>query len=87
MPDEMSARPAGGGAGDGSDPPAPADTAALAVDLAALDEAEADLEDLDVALRRLEDGTYGLCELCGDALPAPDLERRPLARRCQHHSA
>ena len=56
-------------------------------DVAALDAAEAELDDLDAALRRLEAGTYGRCERCGDNMAAEQLARRPLARLCPRHAA
>jgi DnaK suppressor protein len=34
------------------------------------------------ALRRIEDGTYGLCVICGAPLPEGRLEARPEAARC-----
>lgn len=34
------------------------------------------------ALRRLDEGTYGLCVICGTALPEGRLEARPEAARC-----
>jgi DnaK suppressor protein len=34
------------------------------------------------ALRRLEDGTYGKCEGCGQEIPFERLEARPTARLC-----
>ncbi|MDN4160021.1 TraR/DksA family transcriptional regulator [Nocardioides abyssi] len=40
------------------------------------------LAEIEAALARLGDGTYGLCEACGRAIPAERLEVRPDARRC-----
>jgi RNA polymerase-binding transcription factor DksA len=54
-------------------------------DLAELAAAEADLDDLDVALRRLDEGTYGTCEVCGETLGEAALAERPLMRRCAVH--
>jgi DnaK suppressor protein len=34
------------------------------------------------ALRRIDDGTYGLCVVCGTPLPEGRLEARPEAARC-----
>jgi RNA polymerase-binding transcription factor DksA len=34
------------------------------------------------ALNRLDDGTYGICEACGRAIPFERLEAIPHARRC-----
>jgi RNA polymerase-binding transcription factor DksA len=45
---------------------------------------EADLAGVDVALRRLDDGSYGTCEVC--RAPIPDaVAADPLARRCSEH--
>ena len=40
------------------------------------------LADLDDALRRQADGTYGVCESCGRPIPAERLEARPASRTC-----
>jgi RNA polymerase-binding transcription factor len=40
------------------------------------------LGDLDDALTRLGDGTYGVCETCGREIAADRLEVRPFARTC-----
>lgn len=37
---------------------------------------------LDTALRRLDDGEYGLCEDCGVEITAGRLKALPFARRC-----
>jgi DnaK suppressor protein len=34
------------------------------------------------ALRRIEDGSYGSCVICGEPLPEGRLEARPEAARC-----
>ncbi|MFC5983603.1 TraR/DksA C4-type zinc finger protein [Knoellia sp. GCM10027209] len=34
------------------------------------------------ALARLEAGSYGICERCGEAIPGERLEARPVARTC-----
>lgn len=38
--------------------------------------------DVDAALARLDDGSYGRCETCGATIPAARLEARPVARTC-----
>jgi DnaK suppressor protein len=38
------------------------------------------LRDIDDALRRLKDGTYGVCELSGELIPVERLEVLPFAR-------
>jgi RNA polymerase-binding protein DksA len=46
------------------------------------EQARQHLVEIDAALRRLEEGTYGVCERCGDAIAAGRLEARPTARTC-----
>ena len=43
---------------------------------------EQHLAEVDAALARLADGTYGLCERCGRPIPEGRLEARPVARTC-----
>jgi DnaK suppressor protein len=45
------------------------------------------LREIAAAVQRLDDGTYGVCEVCGDAIPAERLEARPTARTCVAHAA
>jgi DnaK suppressor protein len=40
------------------------------------------LADVEAAIARLDDGTYGICERCGKAIPDARLEARPTARTC-----
>ncbi|WP_067499305.1 TraR/DksA C4-type zinc finger protein [Actinoplanes sp. TFC3] len=40
------------------------------------------ISELDEALQRLDAGTYGVCERCGNAIPGERLEARPAARTC-----
>ena len=40
------------------------------------------LDEVDAALARLHDGTYGACEVCGKPIGAARLEAMPAARRC-----
>jgi DnaK suppressor protein len=40
------------------------------------------LDEVDAALQRLEDGTYGTCEVCGKPIGAARLEAMPAARLC-----
>ena len=44
------------------------------------------LDDVRRAQRRVEDGSYGTCEVCGEAIPEARLEARPWATRCITHS-
>jgi len=56
-------------------------------DLSILEQVEAELADVEHALRRLDDGTYGTCEVCGKAIPDDRLEAMPAARLCLEHQA
>ena len=40
------------------------------------------LEQVDKALTRIDDGSYGLCEECGDSIPFVRLEALPFATLC-----
>ena len=44
------------------------------------------LEEVRRARRHVADGTYGICEVCGQPVPAERLEVRPWAVRCVQHS-
>jgi DnaK suppressor protein len=49
---------------------------------ALIQQAERRLVEVDAALERLAHGTYGICEVCGRAIPDGRLEARPVARTC-----
>jgi RNA polymerase-binding transcription factor DksA len=49
---------------------------------ALLEQARARLADLDEAAERLADGTYGVCERCGQPIAPERLAARPAARTC-----
>ncbi len=51
-------------------------------DLSILERVEAELADVEDALRRLDQGTYGLCEACGRPISDDRLEAQPAARFC-----
>ena len=38
--------------------------------------------EVDAALRRVDAGTYGVCERCGQPIAAARLDARPFARYC-----
>jgi len=40
------------------------------------------LDDVEHALAKLAEGTYGVCETCGAAIAAARLEAKPAARLC-----
>lgn len=52
------------------------------IDLSLLDKIEAALDDVNRALTRLEQGTYGACEACGEAIADERLEALPAERFC-----
>jgi DnaK suppressor protein len=47
-----------------------------------LDGIETDLADVDLALARLDAGTYGTCDACGAVIDDAVLAERPAAHRC-----
>jgi len=51
----------------------------------ALDEMESVLVDVEHALARLREGTYGRCEACGEEIPEAVLAESPAARWCDAH--
>ena len=46
------------------------------------DAARAQLDDVERAVQRAHDGTYGICVSCGRPIPVARLEARPAADRC-----
>jgi RNA polymerase-binding transcription factor DksA len=56
-------------------------------DLGLLEQVEAELGDIEHALTRLDDGTYGTCEACGAPIEDARLEVVPAARFCLAHQA
>ena len=50
-----------------------------------LDAAEADVEGVERALGRLDDGTYSTCEVCGAPIAAERLAAEPTTRTCAEH--
>lgn len=56
-------------------------------DLSILENVEAELADIEHALGRLNDGTYGTCEVCGRQIDDDRLEAMPAARLCLEDQA
>lgn len=56
-------------------------------DLTALTMVESELDDIQRALRRIEQGDYGTCEECGKPIGDERLEAKPWARFCIVHQA
>ena len=46
------------------------------------EQARAHLAEVEAALGRVEDGTYGVCASCGQPIAPARLEARPVARTC-----
>ena len=56
-------------------------------DLSILEQVDAELADVEHALHRLDDGTYGTCEVDGKPIPEERLEALPATRFCLEHQA
>ena len=50
-----------------------------------LDAAERDVDDVEKALQRLDDGTYASCEVCGAPIAEELLAENPARRTCSAH--
>ncbi len=50
--------------------------------VALIEQAERRLAEIEAARRRVDEGTYGQCERCGESISAARLEARPIARTC-----
>jgi DnaK suppressor protein len=57
-------------------------TAERAETLTLIEQANQRLADVERALARIDDGSYGTCERCGDPIAQPRLEARPMSVRC-----
>jgi RNA polymerase-binding transcription factor DksA len=62
----------------GGDPGA--DTTSAATYLGAIEDLQNELEEIDLALRRIDDGTYGIDEVTGEPIDPARLEAEPTAR-------
>ncbi|MGH9064583.1 MAG: TraR/DksA C4-type zinc finger protein [Acidimicrobiales bacterium] len=56
-------------------------------DLSIYEQVEAELADVEHALQRLGEGTYGTCEACGRSIDEGRLEAVPAARLCLEDQA
>jgi RNA polymerase-binding transcription factor DksA len=54
-------------------------------DFSILEQVEAELADVEFALKRLDEGTYGTCEACRAPIGDERLEALPAARFCLAH--
>ena len=79
--DEISASLRGGGLA--LDPREPeTDDAEAAVTVASAERDSVELREIEAALERMREGTYGLCPDCGGALTWARLDAKPEASRC-----
>ncbi len=51
-------------------------------DVSIIEQVESELADVEYALQRLDEGTYGLCEACGKPIGDARLDAMPAARLC-----
>ena len=62
-------------------------TAERAEAMAFITAARERLAEVDEALARMADGTYGVCAVCGIEIPEARLEARPLSVTCVEHAS
>jgi DnaK suppressor protein len=64
---------------------------AMAVDrlsqVAVHDKLQLTMADIDRALAKVDEGTYGTCDVCGEPIPEGRLEALPWATRCVQDAA
>jgi len=53
---------------------------------ALLEQSRVHLTDIDDAVRRIDEGRYGFCEVCGEPIGAERLAARRVARTCIRHA-
>lgn len=68
-------------------PPDPVDPERVHLDALrrTIEAVESELGDVEAALERLEAGTYGSCEVCGQPIEDSRLEAHPSTRVCALH--
>lgn len=79
---EVRAARSGGNADDEHDPEGPTMTQEWSQRTAVLADARAELSDVDRALARISDGSYGVCSNCGNRIAVARLDARPTAELC-----
>jgi len=57
-------------------------TFARELDMTIVEQARESLEQIERAMRRMDEGTYGTCARCGEPIPAERLEAMPEAELC-----
>jgi RNA polymerase-binding transcription factor DksA len=65
---------------------AASDQQAREIDLSLLEQIEAELSDVELALNKLDGGTYGICEIGGETIEPERLEALPATRYCAKHA-
>ena len=55
-------------------------------DFSILEQLESEIGDLDAALRKIDEGIYGTCEVCNKEIESERLEAIPGARTCIEHA-
>jgi RNA polymerase-binding transcription factor DksA len=83
--DEGATWPAGDPAASGEADEASMSSRDLTSDRTAVAEVERFFDEVEGALERLEGGTYGLCEACGEAIDDQRLAAAPTSRTCARH--
>lgn len=58
------------------------ETAETAVDLEVYRSGSSELAQIEAALRKIDDRTYGTCEFCGEAIPIARVRALPFATAC-----
>ena len=76
-PDDLSLEKIPSDAGDRSEADLETDT-----NISMAQRHAAELQEIDAALARIADGSYGVCEECDGNIGAPRLEAQPTARLC-----
>jgi DnaK suppressor protein len=46
-----------------------------------------ELSDIEIALKKIENGTYGICEVSGEEIEEKRLRAVPYAKTCMEHSS
>lgn len=54
--------------------------------LGEIDHTESRLDKIEAALGKMDEGTYGTCDVCGDGISEDRLRALPLATRCIEHA-
>lgn len=61
-------------------------TAERAEILSFVEKARERLSAVDTALAKMDQGSYGVCEVCGRPIPDARMEARPMSTRCVEHA-